>query len=1611
MNPFRSFEEKRGKILKVLIKKCISFVALFMILFAYLVPYVKADQVIQDFESGTSSQNNFIFLDGTMYSSDITGQLIVDTFANGAQLFWSSSACKNKCLIIDSLLYGNGYGTTFRFNKSNSSNFKLTSFNAEVLGHQLEYSQIYKLIGYDDQGVPKATATVDFTNGTKDFGEGNSTVSYTRLSTSDETNNGGNGGSLTFTGSNWSNINVFEMRVDDPDNNRKLFVAIDDLIMDDPVVPKYTLNYVAGANGTITGTASQTVNSGGNGTTVIAVPNPGYQFVKWSDDVTTASRTDTNVTANKIVTASFAINKYTLDYAAGANGTITGTASQTVNHGGNGTTVTAVPNAGYRFDGWSDGVTTASRTDTNVTANKIVTANFAVNTYTLSYAAGANGTITGIASQTVNPGGSGTTVTAVPNVGYHFDGWSDGVTTANRTDTNVTANKSVTANFAINTYTLNYQARPNGKITGAEGQIVNHGGSGTTVTAVPNPGYHFESWSDGSTTASRTETNVTTDLFYFATFAINEYTLNYAAGANGTITGTAAQTVNYGGSGTTVTAVPNAGYHFVNWSDGVTTASRTDANIAANLSVTANFAIKTYTLNYQARPNGKITGAEGQIVNHGGSGTTVTAVPNAGYHFESWSDGSTTASRTETNVTTDLFYFATFAINEYTLNYASGANGTITGTADQMVNYGGSGTEVTAVPDAGYHFVSWNDGVTTASRTDANVTTNLSATANFAMNTYTLDYTAGANGTITGTASQTVNHGESGTEVTAEPNPGYHFVSWSDGLTTASRTDKNVTANLSVTAILAINEYTLDYVAASNGTITGTASQAVNHGESGTEVTATPDTGYHFVSWSDGVTTASRTDANVTTNLSVTATFAMNTYTLEYAAGANGTITGIAPQTVNHGESGTEVTAVPDTGYHFVSWNDGVKTASRTDKNVASNLSVTANFAMNTYTLDYAAGANGRITGTASQKVNHGESGTEVTAIPDTEYHFVSWSDGVTTASRTDKDVTSDLNVTAKFAINEHTLDYVAGANGTITGTASQTVNHGESGTEVTATPNTGYHFEGWSDGVTTASRKDSNVTANLSVTANFAKNTYTLDYSAGDNGAITGTASQTVNHGESGTEVTAIPDTGYHFVSWSDGVTTASRTDKNVAANLNVTANFAINTYTADLNNLTLSQGTLTPAFVKGTTTYTATVPNAVTSTDVTPTTEEGSATLTMNGSPVTSGKSETISLRVGSNPITMVVTAPDGKIKTYTITVERRAATPPPYYPPQVIPVTGVSLDQNNVTLQVGATGVGLHATITPANATNRQVKWSSGDSGVATVDQNGVITAVAAGETTISVSTLDGNYSASCSVKVGEEKQFELKASERRVRLKPNKSMKFEVYAVYSDGKEVNITSDKNTTYSSSSSVVTVKPGTIKAGKKEGAATVTVSFEGQTTEIAVKVSKAEVKELVLPTDHLTLVVQATKQLQATAKLSNGTTEEVTQDALWSSDDPDVVRIEAGKLTAVTPGKATITVSYSGKEAKLKVDVTDEKELKRLAVNRSQVKLAPGKQQQIKLTAYYQDQTKAVVTDKAEWTTSDEQIATVKEGMITAVAPGTATIQASYKGKKVTIKVTVLK
>ncbi|WP_240417189.1 cadherin-like beta sandwich domain-containing protein [Paenibacillus periandrae] len=122
--------------------------------------------------------------------------------------------------------------------------------------------------------------------------------------------------------------------------------------------------------------------------------------------------------------------------------------------------------------------------------------------------------------------------------------------------------------------------------------------------------------------------------------------------------------------------------------------------------------------------------------------------------------------------------------------------------------------------------------------------------------------------------------------------------------------------------------------------------------------------------------------------------------------------------------------------------------------------------------------------------------------------------------------------------------------------------------------------------------------------------------------------------------------------------VTVVVTAQDNSTRTYTVTVNRAAPSNNADLSNLMLDQGTLSPAFASGTISYTGAVAYPVSSLKVTPTLADNTSTLKVNGNTVTSGNAATVPLNVGANTVTVVVTAQDNSTKTYTATVSRAAS-----------------------------------------------------------------------------------------------------------------------------------------------------------------------------------------------------------------------------------------------------------------------------------------------------------------------------------------------------------------
>jgi hypothetical protein len=152
--------------------------------------------------------------------------------------------------------------------------------------------------------------------------------------------------------------------------------------------------------------------------------------------------------------------------------------------------------------------------------------------------------------------------------------------------TNDTTVSWIWATNTVTLYNVVFDPGTNGVHTGggALTQLVAEGWAAVAPEITPDAGCVFDGWSAAFDL-------VNSDMTIQAQYSVIQYTLTYLAGANGSISGTATQTVAYGNDGAFVTAVPDSGYHFVNWSDTSDLNPRGDANITADLTLMANFAL------------------------------------------------------------------------------------------------------------------------------------------------------------------------------------------------------------------------------------------------------------------------------------------------------------------------------------------------------------------------------------------------------------------------------------------------------------------------------------------------------------------------------------------------------------------------------------------------------------------------------------------------------------------------------------------------------------------------------------------------------------------------------------------------------------------------------------------------------------------------------------------------------------------------------------------------------------------------------------------------------------------------------------------------------------
>ena len=268
------------------------------------------------------------------------------------------------------------------------------------------------------------------------------------------------------------------------------------------------------------------------------------------------------------------------------------------------------------------------------------------------------------------------------------------------------------------------------------------------------------------------------------------------------------------------------------------------------------------------------------------------------------------------------------------------------------------------------------------------------------------------------------------------------------------------------------------------------------------------------------------------------------------------------------------------------------------------------------------------------------------------------------------------------------------------------------------------------------------------------------------------------------------------------------------------------------------------------------------------------------------------------GLRPGTATVTATaEGKSGTCAVTVKAKTVS-----------VTEVTLDRAELTLTEGETET-LTATVKPDNADNRKVTWSSDKTEVATVDGAGRVTAVKAGEATVTVTTEDGGRTATCKVTVKAKAvnvtEVTLDKTELTLTEGETGTLTATVKPDNADNRKVAWSSDKTeiATVGGDGRVTAVKAG-------EAVVTVTTEDGGKTAtcKVTVKAKAVPVTGVEVNPWAVTLPVRGTSKLSYTIRPADAT----NQNVKWESESPSVATVDSeGNVQGIAAGTAKICVT----------------------------------------------------------------------------------------------------
>lgn len=356
-------------------------------------------------------------------------------------------------------------------------------------------------------------------------------------------------------------------------------------------------------------------------------------------------------------------------------------------------------------------------------------------------------------------------------------------------------------------------------------------------------------------------------------------------------------------------------------------------------------------------------------------------------------------------------------------------------------------------------------------------------------------------------------------------------------------------------------------------------------------------------------------------------------------------------------------------------------------------------------------------------------------------------------------------------------------------------------------------------------------------------------------------------------------------------------------------------------------------------------------------------------------------------------------------------------------VVPATGVTLDKTTLNLMTGETAV-LTAAAQPENTTDT-LTWTTGNEAVATV-ADGVVTAVGAGSTVITAAC--GSVKAECAVTVTASPLTVSVGGKAcaLTRVGGEDGTKYRAALPYDSNVTIHVAdasfllvTDKKSNYLNDAGVnpftltaaeleTTLltdkdeKPFTPAENSKVAYLSIMDAMAGTTYELYLELTRevTPATGVTLDQTELTLTAGKTASLKATVQPEN-----TTDTIVWSSSKEEVATVENGIVTAKAAGETVITATCGTVKAECAVTVTPPVMASAVTLDKTELNLYTGDTAALTAAIQPEDTTDPTIA----WTTTDAEVASVQNGVVTAGKTGTATITASCGEAKAQCAVTV--